>query len=71
MQSEDVGVIRSALNDCSATKILDLGEVTLVDLEVVRFLNDCEEKGIELIECPSYVREWMLRERAEGSPAVG
>jgi hypothetical protein len=23
-------------------------------------------QGIELVECPLYVREWILRERAEG-----
>jgi hypothetical protein len=53
------------MTDCCARKILDLSEVTLVDLGVVRFLISCEEKGIELVYCPLYVREWMHRERAE------
>jgi len=48
------------------SKILDLSEVTLVDLEVVRFLVSCEDEGVEIVQCPAYVREWMLRERAEG-----
>jgi hypothetical protein len=48
------------------SRILDLGEVTLVDLGVVRFLISCEDDGIELVDCPAYVREWMLRERDEG-----
>ena len=55
------------MNDGSARKILDLREVTLVDIEVVRFLIRCENEGTELMECPLYVREWMLRERAEGA----
>jgi STAS domain-containing protein len=38
---------------------LDLQEVRLVDREVVRFLADCEARGIKLKNCPSYVREWM------------
>jgi anti-anti-sigma regulatory factor len=38
---------------------LDLQEVRLVDREVVRFLADCETRGIKLRNCPSYVREWM------------
>jgi hypothetical protein len=38
---------------------LDLQEVRLVDREVVRFLADCEARGIKLRNCPSYVREWM------------
>jgi len=47
-------------------KILDLSEVTLVDIEMVRFLIQCENEGVELVQCPPYVREWILRERAEG-----
>lgn len=39
--------------------ILDLQEVRLVDREVVRFLADCKARGIKIINCPSFVREWM------------
>jgi len=67
IQSDLIGSIRSAMGDGSARKILDLSEVTLVDLEVVRFLIGCEDEGTELVECPLYVREWILRERAEGT----
>jgi len=45
---------------------LDLDGVTLVDVEVVRFLNDCEQNGIEMIHCCPYIREWMLREKDRG-----
>jgi hypothetical protein len=57
------------ISDGCAREVLDLTEVTLVDLDVVRFLIRCEEEGIELMQCPSYVREWMLRERAEQNAA--
>jgi hypothetical protein len=67
IQSDRIACIRSAMNDGCARKILDLGEVTLVDIGVVRFLIRCEDEGIELVQCPPYVREWMLRERAEGA----
>jgi hypothetical protein len=65
IESDLIDSIRSAMNDCCAHKILDLSEVTLVDLGVVRFLMSCEDKGTELLQCPPYVREWMVRERAE------
>jgi ABC-type transporter Mla MlaB component len=42
---------------------LDLGEISLVDVDAVRFLGTCETRGIDLIHCPSYVREWINRER--------
>ena len=67
IQSSCIARIRSVMNDSCARKILDLGEITLVDLAAVRFLIDCEDEAVELIQCPPYVREWMLRERAEGA----
>ena len=66
VQSNHIASIQSVMSDDCARKILDLSEVTLVDLEVVRFLISCEDEGIELVQCPPYVREWILRERAEG-----
>ena len=43
---------------------LDLDGVTFVDIEVVRFLNACEEIGVELLHYWPYIREWMIRENA-------
>jgi hypothetical protein len=33
-----------------------------VDLEVVHFLARCEAAGVELLHCPSYIRQWISRE---------
>jgi anti-anti-sigma regulatory factor len=44
--------------------VLDLDDVTLVDVAVVRFLIACEAEGIELRRCPPYIGEWMERERS-------
>ena len=46
--------------------ILDLAEVHLVDLQSVRFLCDCQDRNIELRNCPTYILEWIRRERVEG-----
>ncbi len=43
--------------------VLDLDEVTLVDVHVVRFLGRCEQEGTELLHCPLYIREWISREQ--------
>ena len=43
--------------------VFDMEGVTLVDIEVVRFLNACEESGVELLHCWPYLREWMIREK--------
>jgi hypothetical protein len=66
IQSDQIAGIRSEMDDDCTSKILDLSEVTLVDIGVIRFLIRCQEEGVELVQCPPYVREWILRERAEG-----
>jgi hypothetical protein len=43
--------------------VLDLHEVSLVDVEVVRFLLTCDLHGVRLTHCPVYIREWMVREK--------
>ena len=42
----------------------NLGEATLVDRGVVRFLAAQEGEGAELLECPRYIREWIACERS-------
>ena len=46
---------------------LDLSEVTLVDLGVVRFLGDQERRGVKLGKCSPYIREWIQREQTVNS----
>ena len=52
---------------CESPVVLDLEEVDLIDLEGVHFLNACEAKGIAVLQCSSYIREWMLQERIRGN----
>ena len=56
------------LVDFAAAKnsvVLDLKEVRLVDREAVQFLARCETEGVELDNCPAYIREWIERERTQ------
>lgn len=43
----------------TAIVAIDLEEVRLVDRQVVKFLATCETRGVQLKNCPSYVREWI------------
>ena len=47
--------------------VFDLAETTLVDVAVVRFLATYEGYGVELLRCPRYIREWIARERSQGT----
>jgi ABC-type transporter Mla MlaB component len=41
---------------------LDLSEVTLIDRVSARFFASQMERGVELVDCPSYLKRWILRE---------
>ncbi len=43
--------------------VLDLKDVSLVDRDVLGFFARCEADGVKLENCPSYIREWMEREK--------
>ena len=43
--------------------VLDLRELTLVDQDAVRFLEEGDSDGIELRNCPPYIWEWIARQR--------
>ena len=43
--------------------VLNLKSVVVIDREVVSFLMRCEADGVKLENCPSYIREWMEREK--------
>jgi hypothetical protein len=61
--SEHLVELKAEIAGTGAGTVLDLEHVTLVDVEGVRFLSDCEFRGIELIHCSPYIREWIARER--------
>ena len=66
LQAEHVDELRTQLAGEPSGMALDLEAVTLVDVEMVRFLNVCEESGVELLHYCPYIREWMAREKAGG-----
>lgn len=46
------------------TLVVDLKEVKLMDRDAVKFLAQCEARGIKLESCPAYVHEWIVGEGA-------
>lgn len=66
IESESLGELQAQVRTHRPRLALDLDEVTLVDVGVVRFLIASEAEGIELLNCAPYIREWMSRERERG-----
>jgi hypothetical protein len=61
---DDVAVLRAAIDQERGALAIDLAEVGLVDRDTVNLLAISEGRGIELRNCPPYIREWVDRERA-------
>ena len=64
LRSEHLSQVKSEVDVAEQPVALDLEEVDLVDIDGVRFLNECESAGISVVRCSPYVREWMQRERS-------
>jgi hypothetical protein len=62
-QSEHILELEKQFEECEPRFVLDLKEVSLVDVEVVRFLGACESDGMKITHCSQYIREWIVRER--------
>jgi anti-anti-sigma regulatory factor len=62
---ENVDMLRDLLGQERDTVAIDLKDVLLVDREAVKLLASSEANGIELRNCPAYIREWVAREKAQ------
>jgi len=51
-----------AMLDSQSCVVLDLRDAPLVDRETIGFLANLEARGIELRNCPPYIREWVAQE---------
>jgi ABC-type transporter Mla MlaB component len=67
LNSECLAELKRQLEHGGSQVVLDLAEVELVDVEVVRFLNACKDEGAVIANDSPYIREWMLRERKPGA----
>jgi anti-anti-sigma regulatory factor len=67
IRAECLDELREQIAASAPTVVLELGEVTLVDADVVRFLGACESEGIQLLHCSAYIREWIVREQESGN----
>ncbi len=63
MRAEHLDELDEQIHETGPAITLDLEEVTLVDVEIVRFLGTCEERGATILNCSPYIRDWIGKER--------
>ena len=62
MQAEHLEKLEKQIHESGPAVRFDLDEVTLVDVECVRFLGACEARGAKLLNCSPYIRDWIGKE---------
>ena len=63
MRAEHLSDLEKQIRESKSSVVLDLEELDLVDVEAVRFLGMYEAHGVTLLNCSSYIRHWIGKER--------
>jgi hypothetical protein len=63
--ADDVEVLHTAIDQERGAIAMDLAAVDVVDRGAVNLLALSEARGVELRNCPPYIREWIAREREQ------
>jgi len=62
IRCEHLEELKAQIRNGGSRVELDLDEVSLVDLEVVRFLGTCQMEGVIIFHCSPYIRDWIAEE---------
>jgi len=63
IRSEHLPELEKQIRESESKIVLDLEELNLVDVEVVRFLGSCEAQEVKILNCSPYIRDWIGKER--------
>lgn len=65
IESADLSELKQLIDtesDC-ASIVLDLKDLMLIDRDSVRFLVALQDSGVEIVNCPLYISNWITEER--------
>ena len=54
--------VKAQVTDAPCPVVVDIGELTLISVEGVRFLNACRDSGMPIVNASGYITEWMTLE---------
>ena len=64
LRREHIEELKAQIWTGGTSVTLDLNEVSLVDLDVIRFLATCQAEGISIVHCSRYINNWIAKERS-------
>jgi anti-anti-sigma regulatory factor len=63
MRAEHLEELKKQIRESGSKITLDLEEVNLVDVDVIRFLGTCQGEGVCLLHCSPYISDWIAKEQ--------
>jgi len=63
LRAEHLDALKVEIAESGSRIALDLEELSLVDVEVVRFLGTCQAAGIKIVHSSPYISHWIAKER--------
>ena len=61
--SDDVQTLKACMDDGEHVTAIDLAQVHLANLDAVRFLAECDKRGVELLNGRPHLRVWIFAEK--------
>ena len=66
MRREHIEELKAQIKAGGTSVTLDLNEVSLIDLDGIRFLATCQTEGVSIVHCSRYIKNWITKERFRG-----
>ena len=63
IRAELLDELKAQIRGAGNSVVLDLEEVSLVDVDAVRYLGECQAGGVCLAHCSPYISDWITSER--------
>jgi hypothetical protein len=68
VKAEHLAQLKTMVDQNAPAVAMDLRELNLADVELVRFLGCCEARSVPLLNCPGYIRNWIEMELQASFP---
>ena len=59
---EHLDEVKAQVNNAPCPVVVDIGDLALISVEGIRFLNACQKNGTPIINASGYITEWMTLE---------
>jgi hypothetical protein len=63
LRLEDLDELKAQVGATGRASALDVGGISLISVEGIRFLNSCAASGVSIANASPYISKWMALER--------